>query len=107
MTTGRRACRASHLRCKRVLWQIDRSPFTRQIVQNRMRLAAKRAKVKKGVHPFAPRSARIFRCEARRRERSRSSQGLKLAGEAGIRTLTNREQETRRFTTRDQKIKSS
>jgi hypothetical protein len=33
-----------------VLCQTAGSPFTRQIVQNRMRLAAKRANVKKGVH---------------------------------------------------------
>src|SRR5215208_610399 len=39
-----------HLRSKHVLCQTDGSPFTRQIVQNRMNLAAKRAKVKKGVH---------------------------------------------------------
>ena len=39
-----------HLRSKRVLCQTDGSPFTRQIVQNRMNLAARRAKVKKGVH---------------------------------------------------------
>ena len=39
-----------HLRSKRVLCQTDGSPFTRQIVQNRMNLAAKRANVKKGVH---------------------------------------------------------
>jgi integrase len=39
-----------HLRSKRVLCQTDGSPFTRQIVQNRMNLASKRAKVKKGVH---------------------------------------------------------
>jgi integrase len=39
-----------HLRSKRVLCQTDGSPFTRQIVQNRMILAAKRANVKKGVH---------------------------------------------------------
>jgi integrase len=39
-----------HLRSKRVLCQTDGSPFTRQIVQNRMRLAARRANVKKGVH---------------------------------------------------------
>jgi integrase len=39
-----------HLRSKRVLCQTDCSPFTRQIVQNRRRLAAKRANVKKGVH---------------------------------------------------------
>ena len=39
-----------HLRSKRVLCQVDGSPFTRQIVQNRMILAAKRANVKKGVH---------------------------------------------------------
>jgi integrase len=39
-----------HLRSKRVLCQVDGSPFTRQIVQNRMRLAAKRANVRKGVH---------------------------------------------------------
>jgi integrase len=39
-----------HLRSKRVLCQADGSSFTRQIVQNRMRLAAKRANVKKGVH---------------------------------------------------------
>jgi integrase len=39
-----------HLRSKRVLCQTDGSAFTRQIVQNRMRLAAKRANVKKGVH---------------------------------------------------------
>ena len=30
--------------------QDDRTPFTRQIVQNRMILAARRANVKKGVH---------------------------------------------------------
>jgi integrase len=39
-----------HLRSKRVLCQNDGAPFTRQIVQNRMRLAAKRANVRKGVH---------------------------------------------------------
>jgi len=39
-----------HLRSKRVLCQADGSPFTRQIVQNRMILAARRANVKKGVH---------------------------------------------------------
>jgi integrase len=39
-----------HLRSKRVLSQTDGSPFTRQIVQNRMNLASKRAKVRKGVH---------------------------------------------------------
>jgi integrase len=39
-----------HLRSKRVLCQTDGSPFTRQIVQNRMNLAARRAKVRKGVH---------------------------------------------------------
>jgi len=39
-----------HLRSKRVLCQNDGKPFTRQIVQNRMILAAKRAKVRKGVH---------------------------------------------------------
>jgi integrase len=39
-----------HLRSKRVLCQTDGSPFTRQIVQNRMNLAARRANVKKGVH---------------------------------------------------------
>src|SRR4051812_15042894 len=39
-----------HLRSKRVLCQTDGSPFTRQIVQNRMILAAKRAKVRKGIH---------------------------------------------------------
>jgi site-specific recombinase XerD len=33
-----------------VLCQADGSPFTRQIVQNRMILAARRANVKKGVH---------------------------------------------------------
>jgi site-specific recombinase XerD len=39
-----------HLRSKRVLCQTDGASFTRQIVQNRMRLAAKRANVKRGVH---------------------------------------------------------
>jgi site-specific recombinase XerD len=39
-----------HLRSKRVLCQTDGSPFTRQIVQNRMNLASRRAKVRKGVH---------------------------------------------------------
>jgi integrase len=39
-----------HLRSKRVLCQDDGKPFTRQIVQNRMILAAKRAKVRKGIH---------------------------------------------------------
>ena len=39
-----------HLRSKRVLCQADGSPFTRQIVQNRMILAARRANVRKGVH---------------------------------------------------------
>jgi integrase len=39
-----------HLRSRRVLCQDDRQPFTRQIVQNRMVLAAKRANVPKGVH---------------------------------------------------------
>jgi len=33
-----------------VLCQDDGAPFTRQIVQNRMILAAKRAKVRKGIH---------------------------------------------------------
>ena len=41
-----------HLRSKRVLCQADGSPFTRQIVQNRMILAARRANVKNGrAHP--------------------------------------------------------
>ena len=39
-----------HLRSKRVLCQDDGQPFTRQIVQNRMILAAKRANVRRGVH---------------------------------------------------------
>jgi integrase len=39
-----------HLRSKRVLCQDDGQPFTRQIVQNRMILAAKRARVRKGIH---------------------------------------------------------
>jgi integrase len=39
-----------HLRSKRVLCQTNGAPFTRQIVQNRMRLAAKRANVRRGVH---------------------------------------------------------
>src|SRR3954470_1764808 len=39
-----------HLRSTRVLCQDDGAPFTRQIVQNRMILAAKRAKVRKGIH---------------------------------------------------------
>jgi integrase len=39
-----------HLRSKRVFCQDDRSPFTRQIVQNRMILAARRANVRRGVH---------------------------------------------------------
>lgn len=39
-----------HLRSRRVLCQNDGRPFTRQIVQNRMRLAAKRANVRKGIH---------------------------------------------------------
>ena len=41
-----------HLRSKRVLCQDDGTPFTRQIVQNRMILAAKRANVQEGrAHP--------------------------------------------------------
>jgi integrase len=39
-----------HLRSRRVLCQNDGAAFTRQIVQNRMRLAAKRANVRKGIH---------------------------------------------------------
>jgi len=39
-----------HLRSKRVLCLDDGKPFTRQIVQNRMNLAAKRANVQKGIH---------------------------------------------------------
>jgi len=39
-----------HLRSKRVFCQDDRTPFTRQIVQNRMILAARRANVRRGVH---------------------------------------------------------
>jgi integrase len=39
-----------HLRSKRVLCQANGAPFTRQIVQNRMILAARRANVKRGVH---------------------------------------------------------
>jgi len=39
-----------HLKSKRVLCQDDGHPFTRQIVQNRMILAAKRAKVQRGIH---------------------------------------------------------
>ena len=39
-----------HLRSKRVFCQDDRTPFTRQIVQNRMILAARRANVRPGVH---------------------------------------------------------
>ena len=33
-----------------MLCQTDGAPFTRQIVQNRMNLAAKRANVRRGVH---------------------------------------------------------
>ena len=39
-----------HLRSKRVFCQDDHTPFTRQIVQNRMILAARRANVRRGVH---------------------------------------------------------
>jgi integrase len=39
-----------HLRSKRVFCQDDRTPFTRQIVQGRMILAARRASVRRGVH---------------------------------------------------------
>ena len=39
-----------HLRSKRVFCQDDRTPFTRQIVQGRMLLAARRANVRRGVH---------------------------------------------------------
>jgi site-specific recombinase XerD len=39
-----------HLRSKRVLCQDDGQVFTRQIAQNRMILAARRANVTKGVH---------------------------------------------------------
>jgi integrase len=39
-----------HLRSKRVFCQDDRTPLTRQIVQNRMILAARRANVRRGVH---------------------------------------------------------
>jgi integrase len=39
-----------HLRSKRVFCQDDRTPFTRQIVQGRMKLAARRANVRRGVH---------------------------------------------------------
>ena len=39
-----------HLRSKRVFCQDDSTPFTRQIVQNRMILAARRANVRRGVH---------------------------------------------------------
>jgi integrase len=39
-----------HLRSKRVFCQDDRTPFTRQIVQNRMILAARRANVRRGIH---------------------------------------------------------
>jgi site-specific recombinase XerD len=39
-----------HLRSKGVLCQNGGAPFTRQIVQNRMLLAAKRANVRRGVH---------------------------------------------------------
>ena len=49
-TVDRGAGRASALRSKRVLCQTDGSPFTRQIVQNRMNQVAKRANVRKGVH---------------------------------------------------------
>ena len=39
-----------HLRSRRVLCQDTGTPFTRQIVQNRMRLASKRSNVRMGVH---------------------------------------------------------
>jgi integrase len=39
-----------HLRSRRVLCQETDAPFTRQIVQNRMRLASKRSNVRMGVH---------------------------------------------------------
>jgi integrase len=39
-----------HLRSKRVFCQDDRTSFTRQIVQGRMLLAARRANVRRGVH---------------------------------------------------------
>ncbi len=39
-----------HLRNERVLCQDDCTPFSRQIVQNRIMLAARRASVRRGVH---------------------------------------------------------
>jgi integrase len=39
-----------HLRSKRILCQDDRTPLTRQIVQSRVLLAARRANVRRGVH---------------------------------------------------------
>src|SRR5215208_2932988 len=48
MNGRRRGHRA--LRSGRALCRDDGKPFTRQIVQNRMILAAKRAKVRKGIH---------------------------------------------------------
>ncbi|MGH9409324.1 MAG: tyrosine-type recombinase/integrase [Vicinamibacterales bacterium] len=41
-----------HLRSRRVLCQDDGKPFTRQIVQNRMVLASKRAKVRRDDAPL-------------------------------------------------------
>src|SRR3954467_7426204 len=60
-----------HLRSTRVLCQDDGAPFTRQIVQNRMILAAKRAKVRKGIHILRHTFCSLLAMRARRRERFR------------------------------------
>jgi hypothetical protein len=68
-----------HLRSKRVLCQDDGTPFTRQIVQNRMIVAAKRANVRKG-DSHSPSHVLLVARDAwgARRERFRNSPAMPI-----------------------------
>ena len=66
-----------HLRSRRVLCKDDGTPITRQGAWSRVRYAAKRAKVPTGVTFCVTRSARTWRCTARRCEAFRSSSGTR------------------------------
>jgi len=63
-----------HLRGPRVLCDVDGLPFTRQMVQARVKRASRRLNVREGVlTSSATRSVRTWRCVARRRGRFRNS----------------------------------
>ena len=69
-----------HLRSKRVFCQDDRTPLTRQIVQNRMILAARRANVRRGVHILR----HTFCSHLSMRGRRRGDPGARRARDLGM-----------------------